>query len=128
MTHRILIVEDDEAIRNCLREMLRRHGYEVDAAGDLAEARELISDRSYSLVFTDLRLNHSGEMAGLEVVDMIRESSPATRTVVLSGAASAEVEKFAFKHRADMFLRKPVGLRELGAVATQLLGTAPLLI
>ena len=128
MAHRILIVEDDDAVRFCLGEALRRHGYEVDLVAGLEDARKMLSCRSYSLVFTDLRLDHSQQMGGLEVVDIIRETSPVTRTVVLSGGGYAEAEKYALNHRADMFLRKPVGMREIGAVAAQLLGTAALLI
>ena len=128
MAHRILIVEDDDAVRFCLGEALRRHGYEVDLVGGLEDAREVLSCRSYSLVFTDLRLTHSEEMGGLEVVDHVRKTSPATRTVVLSGWGYPDAEKYALKHRADMFLRKPVGMRELGTVAGQLLGTATVLM
>ena len=128
MAHRILIVEDDDAVSFCLGEALRRHGYEVDLVAGLEDAREMLLCRSYSLVFTDLRLSHSEKMGGLEVVDLIRKTSPTTRTVVLSGCGYTEAEKYAFNHRADMYLRKPVGMSELGRVADQLLGTATVLM
>ena len=128
MSHHILIVEDDDAVRFCLGEALRRHGYEVDLVAGLEDARKMLSCRSYSLVFTDLRLTHSEEMGGLELVDHVRKTSPATRTVVLSGGGYPEAEKYALRHRADMFLRKPIGMREMGVVAAQMLGTATLLI
>lgn len=128
MSHRILIVEDDGAVRSLLREILRRHGYEVETAGGLEEARELLRNRSYSLVFTDLRLGGTHGLEGFDILRQIRRISPVTRTVILTGGADLDLEKQALDQRADAFLRKPVGMREIGAVAAQLLGTAPLIV
>jgi two-component system response regulator PilR (NtrC family) len=127
MSHRILIVEDDEGVRGLLREILRRNGYEVETAGGLEEARELLHNRSYSLVFTDLRLGGANGLEGFDILQQIRRTSPMTRTVILTGGADAEMERRALDQRADAFLRKPVGMREIGALAAQLLGAAPLI-
>lgn len=127
MSHRILIVEDDESVRGCLGEVLRRHGYEVETAGGSKQARELLRDQSYSLVFTDLNLGGVDRLEGLEILRTIRRTSPSTRTVILTGRGNADMEKCALDQRADMFLLKPVGIRELAAAAAQLLGTAPLI-
>ncbi len=111
-----------------MRECLRRYGYEVDEVGSVEEARRRLTGRFYSLAFIDLHRTQSEEMAGLEIVDIVRKVSHDRRTVILSGCGYPELEGYAQKHRADMFLRKPVGLRELGAVAIHLLGKATLLI
>lgn len=127
MSHRILIVEDDDAVRSLLREILRRNGHEVETAGGLEEARELLRNHSYSLVFTDLRLGGADGLEGFDILRQIRRTSPVTRTVMLTGAADPDLEKRALKLRANAFLRKPVGLREIGNIAAQLLGRAPLI-
>jgi len=127
MAHRILIVEDDDAVRGLLREVLRRHGYEVETAGGFEEARELLRNHSYSLVFTDLRLGGGSGLEGFDILRQVRRISPSTRTVILTGRAYADMEKRAMEQRADAFLLKPVGVREIDAVAAQLLGTASLI-
>lgn len=126
MAHRILIVEDDDTLRSLLGEILRRHGYEVETAGGFEEACERLRGRSYSLVFTDIRLGADG-LQGLDILRTIRRTSPSTRTVILTGGIYADMEKRVMEQRADAFLCKPVGMREISTVAAQLLGSAPLI-
>lgn len=117
MAHRILIIEDDDAVRDCLRDVLCAYGHDVDVAGGVEEAQDLIFRRSYALVFTDLCLE--SEMDGLRIIGIVRATSPGTPVVVLSGLNSAEIEREVLAHGAEMLLRKPFEIMEMAEIAAR---------
>jgi len=71
--YKVLVVEDEQVIRTALRRLLERHDYDVSEAGSVKEALELLSDNSFNIVISDLRL------PGAPGTDLIK----ATRTPVL---------------------------------------------
>jgi DNA-binding NtrC family response regulator len=71
--HKVLVVEDEQVIRTALRRLLERHGYLVNEAGSVMEAREQLSQNTFDIVISDLRL------PGAPGTDLIK----ATRSPVL---------------------------------------------
>lgn len=78
----ILIVEDNNAIRDLLSETVAASGYGVITARDSQEAMSMIQSQNFKLVFLDLRLPGVG---GIEILKKIKEIAPAVPVVVVSG-------------------------------------------
>lgn len=114
---RILVVDDEEAIRDATREYLSALGYHVDAAQEREEAEALLCTCNYSLVIADMRLTGVHGREGLELVGYLRERCPWARVVVLTAYGSPDLEAEARRRGADAFLQKPVPLSELARLA-----------
>ncbi len=85
MKESILVVDDEQSLRQFLEIFLRREGYEVDTAASLEEAEKAISRNVYDLVLTDLRM--SGQDDGLKVLRAAIQKNPSTEVVVMTAYA-----------------------------------------
>jgi CheY-like chemotaxis protein len=121
---RILVVDDEEAIRDATREYLSALGYHVDAAQEREEAEAMLATGDYALVIADMRLTGVHGREGLELVGYLRERCPWSRVVVLTAYGSPELESEARRRGADAFIQKPVPLAELARLAGLLVRTA----
>jgi two-component system probable response regulator PhcQ len=101
----VLIVDDEEEIRNALGRCLRREGYELHFAAGAAEALEVLQRREIDLVLTDHRMP---DMTGLELIITLKETHPDVLRVILTGCADFETIKAAI-NEAEIFrfLTKP---------------------
>lgn len=122
MRMRILVVDDEEPILFAIRDYFEPLGWQVDCAQELEEAEALLSHIRYTLLIADLRLTgiHSNE--GLELIRFVRERSPWTRVIVLTGYGSVEIEGEAVGRGVDAFLQKPQPLAGLAEIAARLTG------
>jgi DNA-binding response OmpR family regulator len=121
MKPRLLVVDDEELILSAIREYFQPRGYEVDCARELEEAEAMLTHVRYALLIADLRLTGAHGREGLELIRFARERSPWTRTVVLTGYATAEIETEAMGRGVDAFLQKPQPLSELEAIVACLM-------
>jgi two-component system, NtrC family, nitrogen regulation response regulator NtrX len=121
MAKKILIIDDDDQLRNACRDFLLECGYDVDCAQELEEAQSLMTYIPYSVVVTDLRLSKLA-FGGLEVIRHIRERALPTRVIVLTAYGWPELKTEASASGVDAFLRKPARLRELSAAVDTLTG------
>ena len=83
----ILLVDDDEQMRNLLSEILRRAGHEVEVARDGQEATELYHQRLPDLVVTDLVMPRK---EGLEMIMELCRSCPQIRIIAMSGGGKMD--------------------------------------
>jgi DNA-binding response OmpR family regulator len=113
---RILVVDDEESICLAMKDYLEHRGYDVDCAGALAEAEALVVPGRYAVVIADLRLSATEPSGGLRLLRRVRESSPQTRTVLLTAYGSPEAEAEARRLGVDALLPKAGGLREVAGV------------
>jgi DNA-binding NtrC family response regulator len=120
---RILIVEDEDKMRELLRKSLEQDGHDVDAAARLTEARGRIAKAAYDLVITDLKLER--DLAGLELLREIKEARPATHVVLITAFATIELGAEAIRLGAYHYLIKPVKLAEIRSIASTLAGRGP---
>jgi len=104
----ILIVDDEEIIRDFLSEVLE--DYEISVASDGDEAIRKLKERSFNLVITDLRMPR---VPGEEVVKAARELHPNTKVIVISGYSSLYTVSQSVTHGACAFLSKPFSIKEL---------------
>jgi two-component system response regulator AtoC len=107
---RILVVDDEEAIRSGLAEILREEGYEVEERPDANSALVGLRDELYDLVCTDVRMPG---MDGLELLQRIKTESPETEVIVITGFASLQSAVDAVKRGAEDYLAKPFDLDEV---------------
>lgn len=107
---RVLVVDDEEDIRELLDLTLARMGLPADCAGTVAEARQYLEKERYSLCLTDMRLP-DGE--GLEIVRLIGAHYGQTPVAVITAFGSADNAVAALKAGAFDYLAKPVALDQL---------------
>ena len=121
MDFSILIVDDESSCLAVVSEFFVARGFAVTTAQEFEEAEALVIKVSYSLVIVDLSLTKLNADEGLRLIDLIRERSPRTRIILLSGRISTEVREEALKRGANAVLCKPQRLDSIGALAQQLL-------
>jgi len=108
--YRILIVEDEPAMRQGLKDNLEFEGYRVDFAEDGKSGLSLIKDNTYDLIVLDVMLP---EMSGFDVCKKVRESGDMTPVIMLT-AKGEEIDKVVgLELGADDYITKPFSLREL---------------
>jgi DNA-binding response OmpR family regulator len=121
---RLLIIDDEAAIRFALSDYFRECGWEVDAAAEKEEAEALLAHTEYAVVIADLRLTGIYGIEGLDIIQWSRHLRPETRVVLLTGNGTPEIEAEARRRGADAFLHKPLPLPELERVVAGLAGRA----
>jgi CheY-like chemotaxis protein len=101
-----LVVDDDAQIRDLLRIFLTEAGCDVETAPDGERAMAQFRDTHFPLVVTDLRMPGA---SGLRVMEAVRESSPETAVIVISGHATRDDTVEALRLGAFDFIEKPFG-------------------
>jgi DNA-binding response OmpR family regulator len=117
---RLLVVDDESAIRNALSDYFRECGWEVDSAAEKEEAEALLICTEYAIVIADLRLTGIFGVEGLDIIQLSRHLRSETRVVLLTGNGSPEIEAEARRRGADVFLQKPLPFEELEEIVTGL--------
>jgi two-component system response regulator PilR (NtrC family) len=107
---RVLVVDDEQSMRDLLAIMLRQAGYEVVVADGGEAAIETLKRDSFDLVVTDLRMRKAD---GLAVLKATKEISPRTVVLVVTAFASTETAVEAMKLGAYDYVTKPFKLDEL---------------
>ncbi len=107
---RILIVDDEESMREFLEILLRKEGHEVLAVGDGNEALQRIAGEEYDLVLTDLRL---GDVSGIEILEAVKRYHPQTEVVLITAFATTDNAIEAMKKGAYDYVTKPFKVEEL---------------
>jgi DNA-binding response OmpR family regulator len=123
-TARILVVDDEESICLAMKDYLEHRGYDVECTGALEEAEALVVPGRYQVVIADLRLSPTEPTGGLRLLRRVRETSPDTRTVLLTAYGSPEAETEARRLGVDALLAKAEGLNEVASVVGGLLSSA----
>lgn len=107
---KILVVDDEESMRDVLSIMLERTGYSVISVASGEEALERLNKEIFDLVITDLRMQG---VDGIEVLKAAKAASPETVVLVITAFASAESAVEAMKQGAYDYLTKPFQIDEV---------------
>ncbi|MCJ7457337.1 response regulator [Candidatus Bathyarchaeota archaeon] len=107
---RILVIDDDVAVRESHEAMLKANGYEVDVAENGKEAIDKSNANFYNLALVDLRLP---DMDGIELLTSMREAVPKTVKIIITGYPSQENAIEAVNRGADGYMVKPYTMEEL---------------
>lgn len=111
---RVLVVDDDEALRESLAALLRDDGITVDVAGSAAEAARIARRAPPGIVLLDLGMP---EIDGWEVIRLLRTGRPEPRPhiIVMSGFTDASSRRRAFDLGCDQYVVKEAGVDALVA-------------
>ncbi|WP_113653513.1 sigma-54-dependent transcriptional regulator [Pedobacter namyangjuensis] len=107
---KLLIIDDERAIRSTLREILEYENYEVDDIDNGIEGLELIKKQNYDLVLCDIKMN---KMDGMEVLENAQIIKPDLPFIMISGHGTVETAIEASKKGAFDFVSKPPDLNRL---------------
>jgi DNA-binding NtrC family response regulator len=117
MTFRVLVVDDEAAIREQLEESLQEAGYETRSAGDGARAAELALQHSFDLCLSDIRMP---SMGGIELLKRLGETSPETTFILMTAFGGLDTAIEALRLGAADYLVKPFEHDELIAKVRRL--------
>ncbi len=123
--YRILIIDDEEVVRDSCTEILRGSQYELTTASTGAQGLELIREFQPDLVFVDLKMPG---MPGLEVLEHIQDYDPTIVTVVITGFATVDSAVDAMKLGTHDFLPKPFTPDEFRLIARRALEKRKLIL
>ena len=108
---KILIIDDERAIRNTLKEILEFEGYTIDLAENGKQGVEKAKTGGYDLIYSDVKMP---EMDGIEVLETLqKEEACECPIVMISGHADVETAVTALKKGAYDFIEKPLDLNRL---------------
>ncbi|MEJ2196017.1 MAG: sigma-54 dependent transcriptional regulator [Ignavibacteriaceae bacterium] len=110
MSKSILVVDDEQIIRESISYVLKKENYNVGEAENGKEAYEKLLETNYDLVLTDLEMP---EMKGTELLEKIREFSPRTTTIVVTAYGSLETAISALRNGASDYILKPIEFDDL---------------
>lgn len=105
----ILVVDDEEALRMALVDILGVFGYEAEGVGGGQEALAVFDESRHALLLTDHRMP---EMSGAELIRRLRQRCPALPVIALTGAGP-EAERELLAAGADAVLRKPFHIDQI---------------
>ena len=111
--YRILVVDDEKSMRDFLSIILKKEGYSVTTAEDGEQAIQLIQKNIYDLVLTDIRMPRR---SGLDVLKVVKETSPETVVMLITAFASTETAVEAMKRGAYDYISKPFQIDEVKLV------------
>jgi DNA-binding NtrC family response regulator len=106
----ILVIDDERAIRNTLKEILGYEKYSVDLAENAKQALELVKNNEYDVILCDIKMP---EMDGLELLPLLLEAHPDSPVVMISGHGNIDTAVEAIKKGAYDFIEKPLDLNRL---------------
>lgn len=117
---RVLLAEDDEAMRTYLARALERNGYDVSTAATGLEALSLVESGTYDLLLTDIVMP---EMDGIELAQKAQALDPAPKVMFITGFAAVALQANDTLPEAKV-LSKPFHLKDLVGQVDALFGGA----
>src|SRR6185436_257681 len=121
MSPKILIVDDEQFVRDLLEKVLRRRGYEVTVAGDAEQALRVLASGDFDLLLTDVVMPG---MDGFDLLRRVKGAYPTIKVVVLTGYARKQSISDFLLYGADDYLSKPFQVHELVAAVDRVTGAA----
>jgi len=118
---KMLVVDDEEPIRNAMKTYFTARGYKVDCAQELEEAQALLENIDYEVAIVDLRLMGIGGTEGLDVISSLRELNPMAHIILLTAHGTPAIEAEARRRGVNAVLHKPQRLRAVAQVVSGLM-------
>ncbi len=115
---KILVVDDDPDVLDCMQQYLEPLGHEVSIIDDGREALDLLKERDFDIVFTDLMMK---AVDGMEILSTIKEYNPETEVIIITGYATIETAIEALKGGCYDYLQKPIDLERLRIITNHIL-------
>ncbi len=107
MSLKVLVIDDEEGIRESVGAILREEGYRVDTAPSLSEARRKILEEFFHVIILDIWMPDGD---GLEFMEVLKDVSPDSAVVVITGHGNVEMAVRAIRKGAYDFIEKPFSM------------------
>jgi DNA-binding response OmpR family regulator len=121
VTHKVLLVDDDDAVREMMNATLERKGFDVVAVSSVPEALRHITTESFDVLITDLHMPNPGD--GFAVVTAMRHSQPDALTLLVSGYPDVQSAMAAIVLEADEIIIKPFEVGRLAELVREKINT-----
>jgi DNA-binding response OmpR family regulator len=121
VTHKVLLVDDDDAVREMMNATLERKGFDVVAVSSVPEALRHITTESFDVLITDLHMPNPGD--GFAVVTAMRHSQPDALTLLVSGYPDVQSAMAAIVLEADEIIVKPFEVGRLAELVREKINT-----
>jgi len=112
----ILILDDEPIVSKRLKPSLEKKGYEVETFTNSTDALKRTRERSFDIVITDLKMEG---LDGMQFLTEVKEKSPETEVIVITGFATMETAKESFQKGVFDFLAKPFKLGEISEIISR---------
>jgi DNA-binding response OmpR family regulator len=122
MGYKILYADDDPSIRGAVRSEIVEAGYELDEAGDGAEAIQKLEKGDYDLLLLDINMPGT---SGLDVLRFIKDRKLQCRIIMLTGRLGFSVATESLKLGADEYITKPFSVEFLLLTIKRVLEKGP---
>jgi DNA-binding NtrC family response regulator len=113
---RIMVLDDEAIVCKRLKPALEKQGYQVDTFTESAAAMEQVKQVNYDIIITDLKMKG---IDGMQLLGAVKQRSPRTEVVVITGFATMETAKESFHKGVFDFIAKPFRLSEIQEVVTK---------
>ena len=120
-SHKVLLVDDDEAVRDMMTVTLEHKGFEVVAAANVPQALRLIATDTFDALITDLHMPNPSD--GFTVVSAMRHSQPDALTLLVSGYPDVQSAMAAILLEADEIIVKPFEAGKLADLLREKMST-----
>ena len=110
MAQRILVVDDEQIIRESLSFILKKEGYNVEEAANGKDALMKHEINPFDIIITDIEMP---EMKGVDLLKQIRQRTPQTLVVIITAFGSVETAVLALREGAADYILKPVNFDDL---------------
>ena len=107
---KILVIDDDPAIRDTLEALLSAEGYQVEVAQTGKEAIAKTEETWFNLVLIDIRLP---DLSGIELLTKLKDGTPKMRKIIVTGFPTLPNAVEALNKQADAYLMKPVDVSQM---------------
>jgi len=107
---KILLIEDDQGSREALLILLKTSGFAIKGCSSGKEGLHLLTGERFDIVISDLFLP---DLNGIEILTQVKQDSPHTEVILITGHASAETAVRAMKEGAFDYITKPLNIEEL---------------
>lgn len=120
---RVLIIDDDDIVRDALNTYLSKTGYNVTLACNGREGLDIIREENFDLIITDLMMP---QISGMEVLKELKIMNISTPVIVITAYGTVQNAVEAMKHGAFDYITKPFSLEEFGIVVNRAIGISKL--
>jgi DNA-binding NtrC family response regulator len=114
MSLKILILDDETIVGERLGASLEKDGHQLQAFTSPHEAIKSLNENLFDIVITDIRMD---DVDGIKILELVREKSPRTKVIMITGYATLEVARESLTKGAFDFIAKPFKIKEIrGAI------------
>jgi len=106
----ILILDDEDIVLKRLKPALEKNGYSVETFSRSQQAFDRIMEKNFDIIITDLKMDG---LDGMQFLTLVKEKSPKTEVIVITGFATMETAKESFQKGVFDFLAKPFKIAEI---------------